>query len=275
MSVAPLQRAAGLCPFLPRAIPIVAIVMCAGCVEPDLGNVPFLCHNGNPECPDGYTCKEVSGQKVCVKDGSDPPKLTDASVPGDAADGQVPPDGQIPPDGPKPPPADGPGPQPGVVLVTEFMANPKAASDTDGEWIELFNPGSAAVDINGWTLQDKGTDKHVITAASPLRVPATGYLVLGRNTDKAKNGGVDVGYVYKDFFLSNTEDEVELVNAAGKVIDSFAYSKAAGFTIPEAASLSVMHPNADKNKAASWCTETKAWSGSAGDKGTPGANPGC
>jgi hypothetical protein len=273
MLVAPLQRAAGLRPFLPRAI-LAVVTLCAGCVEPDLGSAPFFCHNGDPECPDGYTCKEASsGQKVCVKDGSDPPQLVDGNLPADAGDAQIPPDGQIP-DGKKPPP-DGPGPQPGLVVVTEFMANPKAVSDTDGEWLELFNPSGQAVDINGWTLQDKDSDKHVITAATPLRVPATGYLILGRNQDKAKNGGVTVGYVYKDFFLANSEDEVELIDTSGKVVDSFAYSKAAGFTIPEAASLSVKHPNADKNKAGSWCVETKAWSGSTGDKGTPGGNPGC
>jgi len=35
------------------------------CIEPDLGDVPFLCNHGDPECPEGYTC--VANK--CVRDG--------------------------------------------------------------------------------------------------------------------------------------------------------------------------------------------------------------
>jgi hypothetical protein len=41
----------------------------AGCPAPDLGNAPFLCNPGLPQCPSGYVC--VTQEKVdrCVKDG--------------------------------------------------------------------------------------------------------------------------------------------------------------------------------------------------------------
>jgi len=247
-------------------------VALAGCA-PDLGDAPFFCHSGNPQCPEGYTCTDVAGQQVCVKDGVDPPKLTDGSTPDKVQ--PPPPDGQPPPPDGQPKP-DKPGPTNVVLAVTEFMANPKAVSDTEGEWIELFNPGSQPVDINGWTLRDKDTDIHVINAGGPLRVPVTGYLLIGRSTDKLLNGGVNVLYAYhQDFQLANTNDEVELVDPSGKVVESFSYSTAAGFSIPDGASLSAVSPGADKNKPASWCPEPNAWPGSKGDKGSPGANPGC
>jgi len=241
---------------------LVALLLAAAGCQIDLGEAPFLCHDGVPECPEGYVCVKADNKRICVKEGSQPPTLDGA-----------------PPlsDGPRPegsPPPDGPGPT-GKVIITEFMANPNAVQDTDGEWIELFNMGSQPVDINGWTLRDDGSDGHVIKASGPLVVPVSGYLLLGRTTDKLKNGGVNVLYAYADFFLANTEDEVVLQNASGMVVDSFTYSAAKGFVIPDGASLSVKHPGVDKNVAGNWCAELNLWPGSKGDKGTPGANPGC
>ena len=247
-----------------------------GCSPMDLGEAPFLCNNGTPRCPTGYTC--ATG--VCVREGSSH-NPTD-SGPGGKKDGPA-----INKDGPainKDGPAinkDGPvqqkdGPvikqdtgNPGTVkiLITEFMPNPNAVSDNNGEWLELFNPGSVKVNINGWTLKDNGVDKEKIAHTGPLYVPANGFLVLGRSKDKATNGGAPVAYAYGAFFLSNTSDEVILQNEKGQTMDSFSYS--ASLSIPTGASLSVKSPGANKNLPTSWCTETTAWSGSSGDKGTP------
>jgi hypothetical protein len=46
----------------------------------------------------------------------------------------------------------------GVLLITEFMAsNSSTLDDEDGDqsdWIEIYNPGTAAVNLNGWYLTD-------------------------------------------------------------------------------------------------------------------------
>ena len=34
-----------------------------------------------------------------------------------------------------------------TVVITEFMANPAAVADTEGEWIELTNPSTLDVDL--------------------------------------------------------------------------------------------------------------------------------
>lgn len=49
----------------------LAFTLAAGCVEPDLGEVPFLCNNGDPQCPEGYTCIQ---DRYCLRSGS---SLTD------------------------------------------------------------------------------------------------------------------------------------------------------------------------------------------------------
>src|SRR5512140_130799 len=76
-----------------------------------------------------------------------------------------------------------------AVVITEIMANPVSASDTEGEWIELYNAGQSSVDINGWILRDDDNDQHRISNGGPLLVPAGGRLVLGRSGDSSKNGG--------------------------------------------------------------------------------------
>ena len=35
------------------------------------------------------------------------------------------------------------------LLITEVMVNPSQVSDTNGEWFELFNPTTDAIDLNG------------------------------------------------------------------------------------------------------------------------------
>jgi len=164
-------------------------------------------------------------------------------------------------------------PKPGVVVISELMINPKAAADVDGEWLELRNLGGTAVNINGWTLKDGSIDLHVIAAGGPLYLQAGGALVLGRSSDKARNGGVSVQYVYSSFALANSGDEVILLDQGGAVVDQVSYG--AGWTIPDGASLSLKNSAASHSNPASWCAESTSWAGSAGDGGTPGAPPGC
>ncbi|NIW44680.1 MAG: hypothetical protein GWN14_16030, partial [candidate division Zixibacteria bacterium] len=52
---------------------------------------------------------------------------------------------------------------PGDLVITEFMANPAAVLDSDGEYVEFYNNTGSAIDINGFTLRDDGTNSHTIS----------------------------------------------------------------------------------------------------------------
>ena len=82
------------------------------------------------------------------------------------------------------------------LVINEIMQNPSAVGDDAGEWFEIHNPTGAAVDIDGWTIRDDGSDTHLINNGGPLLVPAGGYVVLGNNADSGTNGGVTVDYSY-------------------------------------------------------------------------------
>ena len=158
----------------------------------------------------------------------------------------------------------------GAVYVSEIMANPSAVTDTNGEWFEIYNTlADVSVDINGWTLRDHGTNTHLISSGGPLLVPPQGFLVLGRNSDTATNGGVPVGYSYSGFLLANSGDEIEIVDTAGKTVDTVIYTSSGVF---KGASTTLDPTRFDataNDNQANWCPATTQMPG--GDTGTPGA----
>ena len=119
-----------------------------------------------------------------------------------------------------------PGSAPGDVVINEFLPNPNGDDDglkPAGEWVELYNRGGTAVDVNDWALYDSvDTHELLITAAvtdtGGTIVSAGGRLVVYRNGDT-------------DFVLTNSGDSVRLFNGlmilGGTLVDSHTYTVAA------------------------------------------------
>jgi predicted extracellular nuclease len=160
-----------------------------------------------------------------------------------------------------------------VVVINEIIQNPSSVSDSAGEWFEVYNPGTAAVDIDGWVISDNGSDTHTITNGGPLDIPAGGYLVLGINDDSGTNGGVTVDYEYSSFTLANGDDEVVLTDQLGNEIDRVEYDGGPAFPDPTGASMALANPSLDNNVGANWCESETVFG--AGDLGTPGAANDC
>ena len=159
-------------------------------------------------------------------------------------------------------------------LLIEIMQNPATVGDNAGEWFELYNAGSGAVDVNGWTIADAGSDSHVINNGGPLLIPAGSYLVLGNNTNTGTNGGANVDYGYGgSWFLANGDDEVILLDGGLNEIDRVEYDGGPVFPDPTGASMSLSDPTLDNNDGSNWCTSTTSFG--AGDLGTPGAANTC
>ncbi len=102
------------------------------------------------------------------------------------------------------------------LLITEVMANPSAVSDTNGEWFELYNPTAVRVDLEGLLLSDDGSNSHTIASGGNLWIAPGEYFVLGRNGDPLVNGGFRADYVYGNFTLGNTSDQIVLTDDAGE-----------------------------------------------------------
>jgi len=160
-------------------------------------------------------------------------------------------------------------PGPGDIVITEIMANPDAVSDTNGEWIEIRNMTGKDLLINGLKLEDSGTNMHVLTSAGSLILPANSYWVLGRNGNSQINGGVNVNYVYQNFTLSNSSDQVILTGENEVLIDQVCYDS--DWPLVSGASMELKPDclSAGVNDLSSNWSQARTVFG-AGDKGSPG-----
>lgn len=154
------------------------------------------------------------------------------------------------------------------IVINELMPDPALALDGVGEWIELYNWGTASIDIQGWKLfGNSAGDTARITAS--LVIAAGDYVVLGINGDPTANGGVPVDFVYRSGYSLNnsttTGDVVILRDAAGATVDSVVY-----VSPPLGASMALRDASADNAnaKGTNWQTSTTPYNAS--DKGTPG-----
>lgn len=161
----------------------------------------------------------------------------------------------------------------GTIVINEIMKNPAVVDDSNGEWIELFNPTGSAVDINGWTIRDDDIDSHVINNGGPLEVPARGYLVLARESNPLLNGGISGAYEYADFLLANVADEVVLLDVPGLEVDRVDYDDGVTFPDPVGASMALKAPRLENSEGSSWCTSSTTFGD--GDEGTPGGVNDC
>lgn len=157
-----------------------------------------------------------------------------------------------------------------ALVINEVMADPSRVSDTDGEWFELHNWGDAAADIQGWTVESGNDGPHTI--ASSLNVPAGGYVLLARNGNSKKNGGVTADYTYGSALqLANAGDWLALRDGSGATVDSVAWaSSTAGVA------RGVRDPSADDTDVggSNWTDQTSTFGGgkpNGRDTGTPRA----
>ncbi len=159
--------------------------------------------------------------------------------------------------------------QPGDIVITEIMQNPNAVYDSDGEWFEIYNNSDHDIDLNGWIIKDLDSDSHTISS-SVIITPGE-YIVLGRNADKATNGGVDVAYQYSNFNLANGADEIQILLPDGTTeIDRVQYDGGTNWPDPTGASMYFTgDPGEDNDIGSMWAVSDLPWEGSAGDFGTP------
>ena len=101
----------------------------------------------------------------------------------------------------------------GVVLINEVAWMGTLASGSD-EWIELFNPGPAPIDLNGWTL----TSSLKLNIALRGMIAPGAYFLLERTDDRSV-ADISADQVYSGA-LSNGGEMLALRDAAGSVLDT-------------------------------------------------------
>ncbi len=154
------------------------------------------------------------------------------------------------------------------IVINEIMQNPLVLSDSVGEWFEIYNAGVDAVDINGWTIKDLGTNIHVIDNGGPLVIDAGAYMVLGLNAEIMALEGVTLGYQYAGIALGNSDDELVLLDVDLQEIDSVSWDGGPNWPDPSGISMQ-FNGMGDNNDPANWVAAAPVFG--SGDFGTPGA----
>ncbi len=157
----------------------------------------------------------------------------------------------------------------GEIVITEIMVNPEAVSDTNGEWVEIYNSTNRSLLLNGLILKDAGSNKHTLNSSSQLVMLPGAYWILAKNADSLTNGGVRVDYAYSSFTLANTEDQIILCLADESLIDQVVYES--GWPVVSGASME-LHPGFSTSLAndqvTNWHLAQTVFG--AGDLGSPG-----
>jgi endonuclease/exonuclease/phosphatase family metal-dependent hydrolase len=155
------------------------------------------------------------------------------------------------------------------VVITEIMANPASVSDSYGEWFEIKNTTDTIISLDGWTIKDNGSDMHLIHIENQdVAIDPGQFFVFTRNGNLSSNGGVVSDYVYSGFSLSNTEDEIILMDSGGAVVDEVQYDSEWNF--PSGISKEIHDVDSDNNLVENWFVSTISYG--SGDYGTPGSS---
>ena len=155
------------------------------------------------------------------------------------------------------------------VIINELMVNPLRTYDSRGEWIELYNRGDEAADLEGWTIGDEIYDDIVL----PAIIVEPGAFRCSAQRRHVPQRCLAADYVYgNSIILWNSDDLLVLRDTDGTERDVVDY-RSAGFTIPDGRSMALVDPALDNGDGASWCASTTVMA--RGDLGSPGAANRC
>jgi hypothetical protein len=146
------------------------------------------------------------------------------------------------------------------VVFSEVLYDSKAPRDTSGEWIELYNPQSSAVDIGGWKIADN-TGAYTIPRGTTIY--GYSYLVITDNASYFQGQyGCEPDLVEETVKLGNEGDCLKLINRSQDTIDQVSWGKEG--CIPSWGSLSAnqgksirrYNPDVDTDSRSDWISNS-------------------
>lgn len=159
-----------------------------------------------------------------------------------------------------------------AVVINEIMYNPPWNSqaqmtDEQYEWIELYNPTVAAVDLSGYRLTTNQQYEFIIPAGTKLE--AGGYLIVAADI-RAFTGGLPFGWAVDcpvlgnsgndTRILSNAGDTVRLLDPKGRIVDEVSYTDRLPWPVEASgtgSTLELKSPLLDNTLPSSWSASSE------------------
>jgi hypothetical protein len=148
----------------------------------------------------------------------------------------------------------------GTLVVSEVLLDPAAVLDSDGRFLELYNPTDGDVELGSVTV---GVGGNAATLSSVVLAPGGAWVVCA-NADVLVNGGVTCG----NAITWPNGATTATVTGGGVTLDELDWG---AWAAPSGASLELAWDALDpvlNDDLASWCAATTAYG--SGDLGTPG-----
>jgi hypothetical protein len=137
------------------------------------------------------------------------------------------------------------------VVINEIMYDPPS-NEPSGEFIELYNRGTAAVDVSGWRFTD-GVD---FTLPAGTTILPAGYLVVAADVNWVRAAYGDIPVVGDfDGRLSNQGELVRLMDQGGNLADEVDYLPGGNWPAlasGNGSSLELRNPWMDNSLSSAW-----------------------
>lgn len=108
--------------------------------------------------------------------------------------------------------------------LTEILYDREGA-DSGYEWVEVYNDGSASIDLTEWKLRENNVN-HGIKAIGSAVLPARGYAIIADNADKFRSEYPGfAGLIFDSAFsLNNTGEAISLLDGSLTSVDEVVYN---------------------------------------------------
>ncbi len=165
--------------------------------------------------------------------------------------------------------------RPGDLIVTEFMKDPSAVTDSHGEWIEILSTKAWRLDLEGVTFTDlSGASFTLNNAGRGILIAPGERFVVGSDGDLRSNGGIPVDYQWSGFSLKNSADQILVYDSVGRLLDGVTYDDGQRWPDEAGRSIYLSDEISDamvNNDPGLWCSSSTRI-GPGQDMGTPGSS---
>ena len=152
------------------------------------------------------------------------------------------------------------------IIINEIMYNP--SNEDANEFVELYNQGTYAIDLNGWIIGDfNDNDTLEAWEGSSTLISAGGYaVVVDRNCNLSLSGVVLTtdDYAIGDGLCNLKGDMIRLYKDSHTLVDFVVYNDSSPWPRPEDNySIELLDPSYDNNVGSNWAISSQLG-------GTPG-----